>query len=324
VADESLAPVPAEFDVAPPVAVAWATRDPESPWCPASLHDLVAQSLCSATEREPATQEFSVHDWQILGASVRGRSHAHRGEFRDDAFACASSGDLIVLAVADGAGSASLSRIGAAVTADLAVKRTIARFADSAHAGNVVSQLGTAMALAVHDASLRLHELAAAANEPPSAFRTTLLLVALLGDLMLVSQVGDGVVLVQRNDGKVERVGAPRESAWAGEVNCFIPDACASAQAASLRQLHVPDLALIALMTDGIDDPFHPLEQSGAALVQQWRAGTEESIGTTRQPLMGPAIRSADALVQWLSFEQRGEVDDRTLLFAYRNFRAEA
>ena len=41
-------------------------------------------------------------------------------------------------------------------------------------------------------------------------------------------------------------------------------------QASALRQVSAADITLIALMTDGVDDPFHPLEQSGVALVSQW------------------------------------------------------
>ncbi len=257
--------------------------------------------------------------WQVLGASVRGRSHAHRGTHRDDALAVHADDALLVLAVTDGAGSSPLSRIGAAVVADMAVTRTAARYAADAANTSKASRLGTAMAHAVHDAALRLHELAAAAEVPPSALRTTLILVAIQGDLMLVSQVGDGAVLVQRRDGSVGRVGAQRESGWAGEVTCFVPDACAMTQAAELRQVDASEVQLIALMTDGIDDPFHPLEQSGAALVSQWTQGTVAPIGTAKQPALGPVLTGADALLQWMTFEQRGEVDDRTLLFAWRH-----
>ncbi|MBC7562686.1 MAG: hypothetical protein H7305_07180 [Gemmatimonadaceae bacterium] len=115
-----------------------------------------------------------------------------------------------------------------------------------------------------------------------------------------------------------------RETAWAGEVTCFVPDACAMTQAAGLRQVSASDMSLIALMTGGIRDPFHPLEQSGAALVQQWRHGTMEPIGTATQAIGGPVLGSTDALLQWMTFEQRGEVDDRTLLLAWNTPAADA
>lgn len=300
------------------VPAAWVEREPEIAWCPAAISALLGDEFVRAAASEPSVVSQSHAAWQVLGASLRGKSHGHRGEHRDDALAVHAADGLLLLCVADGAGSSALSRVGAAVTAQAVVERTAARHAASASDLPAASRLGTAMAHAVHDAALRLHELAAAAGVSPTALRTTVILVAMQGDLILVSQVGDGAVLMQRHDGTVVRVGAMRETAWAGEVTCFVPDACAMTQAAELRQVRAADVSLIALMTDGIDDPFHPLEQSGAGLVEQWRDGTNAPIGTAKQPHCGPVLASGDALLQWMTFEQRGEVDDRTLLLAWR------
>ena len=304
-----------------PVPAVWSAREPECAWCPASLNGSLDAGLVARCAAEPMVLAQSHAAWQLLGVSVRGRSHGHRATHRDDAMAVHADGELLLLAVADGAGSSALSRIGAAVVAEMAVTRTAARFAADAADGadaSTASRLGTAMAHAVHDAAVHLHALATVAEVSPVALRTTLILVAVLGDLMLVSQVGDGAVLVQKRDGRVVRVGAQRESAWAGEVTCFVPDACAMTQAAELRQVDASDVQLLALMTDGVDDPFHPLEQSGGALVAQWRTGTDTPIGTAKQPSCGPVLDGVDALLQWMAFEQRGEVDDRTLLLAWR------
>jgi hypothetical protein len=316
VAAEPLAEASAE-STAVPTAV-WDARVPELPWCPDALVTALEPAFVARAAAEPRVVTQTGAGWRVLGASLRGKAHAHRGEYRDDALAVHGDDTLLVLAVADGAGSSALSRVGAAVSAEIAVAQTVARFRTSHPGEPEGARLGTAMAHAVHDAALRLHALATAADVSPAAFRTTLLLVAILGDLMLVAQVGDGAVLVQRRDGTVTRVGAMRETAWAGEVSCFVPDACAMTQAAELRQLRASDVALIALMTDGVDDPFHPLEQSGEALVAQWRHGTSASIGTAQQPPAASVLGSPDDLVRWLSFEQRGEVDDRTLLLAWR------
>ncbi len=299
-------------------AAVWGSRVPEVPWCPDALVAMLEPTFVTRARREPGTLALVGSAWRVRGASLRGKAHAHRGEFRDDALASHADGELLVLAVADGAGSSALSRVGAAVTAEMAVACTVARYHASATGAPDSERLGTAMAHAVHDAAMRLHALATAAEVSPATFRTTVILVAILRDLVLVSQVGDGAVLVQHQDGTVARVGAMRETAWAGEVTCFVPDACAMTQAAELRQLRARDVALIALMTDGVDDPFHPLEQSGKALIAQWRHGTSASIGTAQQVATDSVLDDSDALLRWLSFEQRGEVDDRTLLLAWR------
>jgi hypothetical protein len=309
---------PAAGTDAAPAPAEWSAREPAVAWCPEVLRHSLDDALQQRCASEPMTLTGSHGAWQVLGASVRGRSHAHCGTHRDDALAVHADDALLILAVADGAGSSALSRIGAAVVAEMVVARTAARFAADTSQTSDASRLGTAMAHAVHDAALQLHDLAATADVSPAALRTTLIVVAVHRDLMLVSQVGDGAVLVQKRDGSVVRVGAQRASAWAGEVTCFVPDACAMTQAAELRQVDAADVQLIALMTDGIDDPFHPLEQSGRALVAQWQHGTAAPIGTARQPTLGPVLAGPEALLQWMTFEQRGEVDDRTLLLAWR------
>jgi hypothetical protein len=317
VADEAEGAVPVVSDDAV-VPATWTARVPDAPWCPDSLVPQLDADFVSASAAEPACVALDHDGWSVLGASVRGRSHGHRGEHRDDALAAAARDGVMVLAVADGAGSSALSRIGAAVTAQMATEKTLSRFRADAATSDMTARLGTAMAHAVHDAAMRLHALATAAEVSPAALRTTVVLVAIVGDLMLVSQVGDGAVLIQKTDGSVVRVGATRETAWAGEVTCFVPDACAMTQAAAIRQIRAAEVSLVALLTDGVDDPFHPLEVSGSALVAQWRNGTTTPIAPARQPEIGPVLGRAAALVEWLSFEQRGEVDDRTLLLAWR------
>jgi hypothetical protein len=311
-----LADSPAALDVAVPAV--WMAHVATDPWCPPSLADALSVDWCTQCAVEPRVVAHHSSAWNVLGASVRGRSHAHRSEHRDDAVACGEQDGVLVLAVADGAGSSALSRVGAAVTAQMCLDRTLARVRAAATATDPVTALGTAMAHAVHDAATRLHELAALAEVLPSAFRTTLIVVAIHGDVILVSRIGDGAVLVEKRDGSISVIGDDRVSAWAGEVQCFVPDPCAVSAAAELRQLQASEVRLIALMTDGIDDPFHPLTQSGAALVDQWRSGTRASIGSAQQPAAPAILNDSAALLTWLGFEQRGESDDRTLLVAVR------
>ncbi|MBA3825265.1 MAG: protein phosphatase 2C domain-containing protein, partial [Ktedonobacterales bacterium] len=59
--------------------------------------------------------------WQALAASRRGKLHAHEGSYREDAFALSTHEDWLLIAVADGAGSCRLSRVGARVASEAAV-----------------------------------------------------------------------------------------------------------------------------------------------------------------------------------------------------------
>ncbi len=81
---------------------------------PAASSDPVAHQECRFARRSES--------WSLIGASIRGKLHAHHGVWRDDAFAWGTTQDWTCIAVADGAGSASLSRVGARVACDEGVR----------------------------------------------------------------------------------------------------------------------------------------------------------------------------------------------------------
>lgn len=61
------------------------------------------------------------YDTELIAARVRGKKHKHDGSNCDDWFEASASGGCIIAAVADGAGSRPLSRIGARVSCEAAV-----------------------------------------------------------------------------------------------------------------------------------------------------------------------------------------------------------
>jgi hypothetical protein len=121
--------------------------------------------------------------WRLLGASVVGAGHEVRGAGCDDAHAVASTRDgaLLLIAVADGAGSAARGGDGARVAVQTALE---------------------------HGDPADAFEAAAAALEADMA--TTLTVVHVGADTVTVAQVGDGAVVLRRGDvlevvGPVER-----------------------------------------------------------------------------------------------------------------------
>jgi hypothetical protein len=139
-------------------------------------------------------------------------------------------------------------------------------------------------------------------------------------------QVGDGVVAVRTADGQVRVLGRPDGGEFSGEVTCFVPDACADARGAEVYTLSLDGVTDVVVATDGVEDPFYPLARTGAALFAQLRDGTEAPLdGFQRQPTLGPVLGSAtsgdvaaERLAEWLTFEKRGENDDRTLVALWR------
>src|SRR5438045_2719653 len=64
--------------------------------------------------------------WAALGDSVAGTSHRARGVPCQDAFRFSAFGEWLVIAVADGAGSASHSDVGATLACDEFIRRVAA------------------------------------------------------------------------------------------------------------------------------------------------------------------------------------------------------
>ena len=160
-----------------------------------------------------------------------------------DAHAIVATADVLVIAVADGAGSASRSELGARVAADAAAEFVL-RSWQSGHCADIVRE-----ALVFGRASL----LEAAGDGDPSELATTLTVVMADGARVATAQVGDGAVVVRKADryellGPVER----------GE---FLNETCFLTSSAWEEELRVDVISTnedeqevdgIAVMTDGL------------------------------------------------------------------------
>lgn len=325
-------PTPPAADDEPVVAATWQQHPAADPWCPP---DVVTHGPTWLAEVGTADVHLFADDvapgWRAVAASVRGRSHAHRGDHREDAFAIRRGDGVVVLCAADGAGSSALSRVGA----ELACRETAARVVDKLaperaylrerHREELTHAVGHAIGLSVWEVCRVLHDLAAATQRTPSEFRCTLLVAACYTSdtetIVVTSQVGDGAILAHRRDGSTVRLGAADSGDFAGEVRTFVPDPQAPERASHIRVTDAADLDAIALLTDGVDDPLHPIEENAAAVFAQWRSGAPVEIPHVVQHFRGPVLGNADAgpaLAQWLGFERRGENDDRTAVVLAR------
>ena len=131
-------------------------------------------------------------------------------------------------------------------------------------------------------------------------------------------------------DGAVRLLGAADAGEYSGEVSCFVPDACADARAATVSTADLADVAAVLVATDGVEDPFYPIPRTGPALFAQLDRGVDAPLdGFQRQPAHGPVLgdgvsdgEAAERLLAWLTFEKRGENDDRTAVVLSRRGRA--
>lgn len=255
--------------------------------------------------------------WSILAASRRGRLHAHRGDHREDAIALRPHATGWCGAVADGAGSAPWSRIGAQVATHVWCT------AVAAGTGPLEAR-ARAAAITTRDVMCAL---ASRLDIPPRALRTTLLAVAVDEDTVLTMQVGDGGLVLIGADDRVSLPQAGDAGEFSGEVTHFLPDdGSAERLVASLHATPVGAVRAILLASDGIEDPWYPLTRHATLLAETLERGVSDQLASAvsaansvQLAWRGPVCDATDAeaaLAEWMGFEKRGENDDRSLLFA--------
>jgi hypothetical protein len=248
---------------------------------------------------------------RLLLASRRGRLHAHRGDHREDAMAWRTSAAGWCVAVADGAGSAVHSRVGAHVAAQVVVRQAL----QALGAGLALPAVLTAAADAAQAA---LDTLVTKAPCAPRDLRTTLLVAVGAGQRLALMQVGDGAIVCAGPTQPFRQPIAAHGGAFSGEVAHFLPDAGAvQALRASITELAPGEAHTVLLATDGVEDPWYPLARHAPALLASL-AGEEAAVpeglllaGTASS--VWASDQAGEALLHWLAFEQRGENDDRTL-----------
>ena len=155
--------------------------------------------------------------WHIAGASVQGTSHLERNTPCQDAHACllTTSGDLL-LAVADGAGSAERSQEGA----QIAAKQIIASLESALQAGTPDTETDwqSLIAQAFSDALQSVIQFADSDNTPLNSFATTLACAVVSGDWLAVGQIGDGAVVFEDMEGTLSLTARPQRGEYANEA----------------------------------------------------------------------------------------------------------
>ena len=309
----------------PPRAI-WAVLPPSAPWCPDewSAHlDAVAPGLVRPDVHGPlaeATGMRAARDgWSLLVASRRGRLHAHRGDHREDA------GQLLLFehgwcaAVADGAGSATYSRLGAAIATHVAT-HAVREALQHGHADAAQpALLGRALEAGATAANHALRDFAAKCGLALRDLRTTLLVAAQHSGKIGLLQVGDGASACLNADGTVSQPLSGPITEFSGEVAHFLPDDGALEQL--LQSLVIRDAthcAALILATDGVEDPWYPFTRHAGPLYTQLLHGVSDAVsaGGVTSSHRAPVLSAPDpvhALIEWLAFEKRGENDDRTL-----------
>lgn len=256
----------------------------------------------------------------LAAASRRGRRHAHKGDYRDDAASirqCDETG-WYVACVADGAGSAALSRQGALIAADTMIE-TLPETLSQLDAGAFVepnSQLCTCMVDAATEAAIRIEEHAMRKDRPIEDYSTTLIVAAVKRveqEWVCVSfSVGDGGCAIwDADEAKIIPMSLPDSGEFAGETR-FLDSRVLDDPAKCMDRLflcRVPTFTGLLLMTDGVSDPWFETEHAMQD-PDNWTEFWHEQLA----PLfLGEQANYSERLLKWLEFFVTGEHDDRTI-----------
>lgn len=289
----------------------------------------------------------------VIAGSQRGRSHAHVGSFRDDDFeirlfpAADSEEGWFCLAVADGAGSASYSREGAAIACRSAVESCESslraevggklndlaqQFADSGEEGPPLKKaLYEILVYAAHAAYQKIKKTAESVPDSEIRdFHTTLLLTIARrfpsGQWFFAGfSVGDGAMAVfneKDGEGSLVPLGKPDSGEFAGQTSFLTMGELWQEGSGQklMERLHftrTDSFTAFLSMTDGVSDPFFQSDQDIES-PQEWSHLWQ--VLTKGDPDLGPGIdltsppaNAAEQLRDWLDFFSKGHHDDRTL-----------
>ena len=288
-----------------------------------------------------ALEQISSGDFNIIAASRRGRSHAHEGKFREDDFAVKmnDSGWHIVI-VADGAGSAKLSRQGsmlACQTALESLEKSIADLLEPNFAGlvdefasekteqsekeikNLLYQVLCGAAFASYK---RLEQESNDTGNPIKDYSATLLvsIVKKLDSKTFVASfgIGDGAIGVyDEPNNTVELMISPDGGEFSGQTRFLTMREVIGDGSEMLRRIKFnifDKFTMLALMTDGIADPKFGTDNNLVA-PEKWRELYSEL--QAEVDFSRGNQKAAEQLLEYMDFWSAGEHDDRTLAILY-------
>lgn len=279
-------------------------------------------------------------------ASVRGRSHANSGTFREDDFhvRADTTGNWTVIAVSDGAGSAKYSRRGSqiatehsvdllaaalpAIDAQLATLLPPQAVADHGTDAKALDSISHALldpvGRAAFQASKAIQAEAVKLKVEEKLLSATLLLAAVRpyegGLLVAAYWVGDGAAAIFDPDtGTLHLLGDADAGEYSGQTRFLLSSEFAGNAWDSItkrfRCRFVPAGSTVVLMTDGVSDPKFGTDNSlrdPGRWLSWWRDDLCANVNLSRENVMLPKDLEA-----YLGFWSQGEHDDRTLALVY-------
>lgn len=286
-------------------------------------------------------------DKKIVITSKRGRSHANVGSFRDDDFAFKNINGTgwSVLAVSDGAGSASLSRQGSKMSCDLVLSYFEENFTEEYlkdfdenllnHHNKIGEDTTKKLNLFVYDnlskaawfVHKELEKFARKLERPLKDLHATLIFALVkkydFGYAILTFGVGDCPIgLLNKDLTEIKLMNWLDVGEFGGGTRFITMPEIFQSDKFSTRfgfKL-VEDFSYLMLMTDGIYDPKFVVE-ANLEKIEKWNEFLEDLQGKNEDNCKVDFNKNnteiASQLSIWMDFWNPGNHDDRTLAIIY-------
>jgi serine/threonine protein phosphatase PrpC len=251
------------------------------------------------------TSMQGVADYKLTAASHRGKTHAHQGTFREDATAIITTSHWNIMAVADGAGTADLARVGS----NTAVTKAVAAMSSAMPADPAPEDVGRAIWAGLKAAYQAIKAFANEHGVSMNDLGTTLQLLIHWpqekGCLLGVAHIGDGIVTAETLDGQYYLLTDPDTDPDDSSRTLFLTSGPLKQwmERTKVYQFDEP-LDIVALMTDGLSGDLEPY----AELLH-----TNLFEALRNRVLCYPLAQREQALLSLISYDRRGSFDDRTL-----------
>jgi serine/threonine protein phosphatase PrpC len=316
--------------------------DPKSLW-----KDIESDKNAPYWKEDNVDTSGSFLDKNIVIASKRGRSHANVGSFRDDDFTFKSINETgwSVLAVSDGAGSASVSRQGSKMSCELVVSYFEENFTEEFlkdfdeilinHHNKIGEEATKKLNLFVYDnlskaawfVHKQLEDFAIKSERPLRDFHSTLIFALVkkydFGYAILTFGVGDCPIgLLNKDLTEIKLMNWLDVGEFGGGTRFITMPEIFQSDKLSTRFgfTLVDDFSYLMLMTDGIYDPKFVVE-ANLEKIEKWNEFLEDLQGKNEDGFKVDFDKEnaeiANQLSTWMDFWNPGNHDDRTLAIIY-------
>jgi len=262
------------------------------------------------------------YQWVMSAASRRGFSHWHSNRQRDDAFALGKTATWNIVAVADGAGSAKLSRVTANRSCEIAVA-TVKKNApsdlpsDEAASKQAIQRAMQAAVAEIYDFQEKFNR--TNGLDKRDTYSTFLLLVHQPFEngncLFGVFHVGDGYMMASSPSLKRSSAISQADHGTVSNEAYFLLN-FPKQELLNRVAVHTSPapIEMFLMVTDGIEDDMKPSPKEDEQKITVHQKFERFAISLKNEHLIWPIVEDWADILDWLiSYERKGSYDDRTI-----------